>query len=52
MEQFIQEKYAQVKDLQKYLVEELQLIENNKKKQRLDYEKKEKKLEIDGLDDE
>ena len=27
-------------------------IENNKKKQRMDYEKKEKKLEIDGLDDE
>ena len=27
-------------------------IENKKKKQRLDYEKKEKKLEIDGLDDE
>ena len=33
MEHFIQEKYSQVKDLQNYLVEELQLIESNKKKQ-------------------
>ena len=35
MEHFIQQKYSQVGDLQKYLIEELQFIESSKNKHKM-----------------